>query len=273
MGFLGTKHPEKMVVITSRVRPEERAHVSAMLVQALVMINLRLLLIDLDPQGLATRQVFGSLGHQKLPPQGVPFRPLVSSDLKRLRFDLVRGRRWFIRSAYLYAVPGRQDYKRLEESDGDEIEGAFHNWIAAIPRAKFPLLLVDTSQLPARMSHIACKKADFILLPVDAGAGWEAEIRTSARVLRDIGIPPEKLFSLLTNTSRMTRDPGWNLSVERARKALELSRSGRLMQTQIAHDIGVLGAHGTEYETRDDWFVLADELVQLLKDPEEQAPA
>jgi cellulose biosynthesis protein BcsQ len=260
----------RVVVVASAYRPEERSHLSGTLATTLVQMNVRLLLVDLDATGRVTRQVFGPRLQTRKPANGPILGPARTDEFLKLTLKLFRGR-FFVRRAYLYARPGRTDLRRFEEQAESALERPFREFITSL-NDKFEIVLVDSPQLPSHLTHVAARSADLVVAPIVAGLACDAEARAIVDALLKLGVAPKRIAVLFTSAGNVEHlAEELTRTIDTLGKEFEQRRVGRILTSRIRHDVRVLGAHGVEYDTREDWIRLAAELRARLEDLEERA--
>jgi cellulose biosynthesis protein BcsQ len=249
-----------IVTICGQGRGEERAHVAVNLAAEATLLGKRVLLVDLDPRSFATQQVFHERSTDEPNLQSALVRGgLIDENVRKLRIDVRSWRHWR-HSRDLFVVTGAPDL------DGQLREQAASGLAAAIDsvRNRYDLVVFDAPALSDRIVMNALGISDRVIFVIRAGAAIEQEIRTCVQQAVARGAPPGKLLHLVVGSEVNQRLSG--TVRESLHHLVETSKRegrpiGRLLNTEIGHDVGLISAQGLEVRRRSDWLDFAAEVL------------
>lgn len=256
-----------VITICGQGPSAERAHVAVNLAAEAALGGRTTLLIDLDPQASATRQLFRDPLDQSPNLESLVLRGGPLTEHTRTLRLYVRSWVVFTRSWPLHVIPGA---RRLEGKPRVDAATQLRLLLVAAQKA-FDVVVADAPGLADALGRAAAVDSDRLVPVIRAGPAADHEIESYARQSLAQGVRESAILHLLVGTEinrhlgALSRESVTRL-VERARR--ESRPIGRVLQTEIRHDVALAATRSLD-RTRADWVRFA---AEVLADCETRLP-
>lgn len=247
----------------------ERASVSANLVAALTRRHGRTLLVDLDPKGLATEQVFNRQVPKSEGLSGVlAEQTSLREALLPLAIAVYSEMGTVVRREKIHVLPPGKGIEAIRRRPADQVHGELAALLSSLRRT-FDFVVVDSPPPSDPLGKVGVLIADQVIVPLPCGPDSENEVRHSHREISLVkaGLGGKSVLYCLLGTgspSPLVREGRRRLeSLLEPDEEGQPSRYGRLLSSEVGHDPRVYAAQGLEISIRQDWLRVAEEVVSL----------